>query len=104
MGGGRWRGCRARAPPGLAGKAPGSPYGCALRAARAFQSEKLWSPRGHVARANDEASRVIGRGVWYSVLRGWVCGAAALNQVSEKVPPFETSMRLKLLRGRRRHT
>ena len=74
-----------------------------LFARGAFQSEKLWSRRGRVARANGEASRVFGRGVWYSVLRGRLCWAAALNQVSEKVPPLETSRGLMLLRGGRRH-
>ena len=59
---------------------------CALRGAAAFQSEKLWSPRGGVARANEGCER--DRTQVCTVLQspravGW--GEGVAKQVSEKV-------------------
>ena len=54
-----------------------------------------------------ELMRAVGRlvrtRVCYSGLRGLLGRVGAAKQVSEKVPPFETSRGLMLLRGGRRH-
>ena len=81
---GPWQGSRAPRAAGLAARRAGCSPDAVLFARAAFQSEKLWSPRGRVARANDEVWDCKSTLVCYSSLRGLWAGWALQNRFRKK--------------------